>query len=80
AGIHYPMRRGEISGINVFIGSHRTLDEQQGSQKKKKILLGLHGNTAADSVQSGWPFVASQPKAKHSLARRRIKVKAELKL
>ncbi|GFT67016.1 hypothetical protein TNCV_1348581 [Trichonephila clavipes] len=40
---------------------------------------GLHGNTAADSVRSEWPLWHAA-KSNAVFARRRIKVKAELKL
>ncbi|GFV97021.1 hypothetical protein TNCV_3526071 [Trichonephila clavipes] len=44
----------------------------------KRFSSGLHGNTAAGSVRSEWPLWPAT-KTKQS-ARRRIKVKAELKL
>ncbi|GFS78056.1 hypothetical protein TNCV_4548471 [Trichonephila clavipes] len=44
-----------------------------------KFSSGLHGNTAADSVRSEWPLWHAA-KSNAVFARRRIKVKAELKL
>ncbi|GFV17970.1 hypothetical protein TNCV_4715271 [Trichonephila clavipes] len=46
--------------------------------KYRRFSSGLHGNTAADSVRSEWPLWHAA-KTKQS-SRRRIKVKAELKL
>ncbi|GFS60924.1 phosphatase and actin regulator 2 [Trichonephila clavipes] len=51
---------------------------------EKKMFLcrfssGLHGNTAADSVRSGWPLWHAA-KSNAVFARRRIELKQELKL
>ncbi|GFU97239.1 hypothetical protein TNCV_4852431 [Trichonephila clavipes] len=55
---------------------HRTC-EQQGSQKKKRFSSGLHGNTAADSVQSEWPLWHAA-KSNAVFARRCIEMKLKL--
>ncbi|GFU99375.1 hypothetical protein TNCV_1195571 [Trichonephila clavipes] len=47
--------------------------------EKKRFSSGLHGNTAADSVRSEWPFCGMQPKSRR-LRRRRGKSKPERKL
>ncbi|GFW37389.1 hypothetical protein TNCV_859961 [Trichonephila clavipes] len=49
------------------------------NSKYRRFSSGLHGNTAADSVRSEWPLWHAA-KSKAVFARRRIKVKAELKL
>ncbi|GFV62732.1 hypothetical protein TNCV_1776101 [Trichonephila clavipes] len=50
--------------------------------KHRRFSFGLHGNTAADSVQSGWPDVGSNSSRDNNavFARRRSKSKPEQKL
>ncbi|GFV27516.1 integrase catalytic domain-containing protein [Trichonephila clavipes] len=47
--------------------------------KHRRFSSGLHGNTAADSVRSGWPLWHAA-KSNAVFARRRIELKQELKL
>ncbi|GFW52848.1 phosphatase and actin regulator 2 [Trichonephila clavipes] len=74
---------------NRFEQTSRTLQRKISMRSTKDQLVekmflcrfssGLHGNTAADSVRSGWPLWHAA-KSQAVFARRRIKVKAELKL
>ncbi|GFW68884.1 phosphatase and actin regulator 2 [Trichonephila clavipes] len=75
--------------INRFEQTSRTLQRKISMRSTKDQLVekmffcrfssGLHGNTAADSVRSGWPLW-NAAKSNAVSARRRIEWKLELKL
>ncbi|GFX25271.1 hypothetical protein TNCV_1274311 [Trichonephila clavipes] len=63
---------------NVFLWNLPDAEEVP-SHDGENYFSGLHGSTAADSVRSEWPLWHAA-KQNTVFARRRIKVKAELKL
>ncbi|GFY05720.1 retrovirus-related Pol polyprotein from transposon 412 [Trichonephila clavipes] len=66
----------------LYRGKYRCVQPKINLLKKMflgRFSSGLHGNTAADSVRSEWPLWHAA-KSNAVFARRRIKVKAELKL
>ncbi|GFX17380.1 hypothetical protein TNCV_1493941 [Trichonephila clavipes] len=66
----------------LYRGKYRCVQPKINLLKKMflcRFSSGLHGNTAADSVRSGWPLWHAA-KSNAVFARRRIELKQELKL